>query len=124
MLANALSISVLVTASFVMLYQKLPRNLRRYIVKYSLVTDFLAMVVTYYMFGGTVTALLAGAIVDVMISAILHIANHPQDFEWLFDALKMVHELLDKAQAHLKQLNDQYKAQKAQPVVLPAEVTA
>lgn len=123
MLANALSISVLVTASFVMLYQKLPRNLRRYIVKYSLVTDFLAMVVTYYMFGGTVTALLAGAIVDVMISMILHIANHPQDFEWLFDALKMVREFLNKAQTYFKELNDQYKAQKVQPTVLPAEAS-
>jgi alpha/beta superfamily hydrolase len=124
MLANALSISVLVTASFVMLYQKLPRNLRRYIVKYSLVTDFLAMVVTYYMFGGTVTALLAGAIVDLMISVILHIANHPQDFEWLFDALKSVQVLIDKAKEYIKQINNQYKAQKVPPQILNAEVSA
>jgi hypothetical protein len=116
MLANALSISALVTASFFMLYQKLPRNIRRYIVKYSLVTDFLAMIITYYMFGGTVTALLAGAIVDLMISAMLHIANHPQDFEWLFDAFKMIKELLDKAQIYLKELNNSYRAKKMEAI--------
>lgn len=118
MMANALSISILVTAGFYMLYKKLPLNLRAYIVKYSLVTDFFAMVATYYMFGGTVTALMAGAIVDLMISAMLHIANHPDDFEWLFDAFKAIRQLMDKAQAALKNLNETWKAKKAESVPL------
>lgn len=116
MLANAMSIAVLVTAGFFMLYQKLPRNIRRWIVKYSLITDFIAMVVTYYMFGGTVTALMAGAIVDVMVSAMLHIANHPQDFEWLFDTFKVIRQMMDKVQVYLKDLNDSYKAKKMESV--------
>lgn len=117
MLSNAMSIAVMVTAGFFLLYQKLPRNIRRYIVKYSLITDFLAMVATYYMFGGTVTALMAGAIVDIMISAMLHVANHPQDFEWLFDAFKTVKELVVKFQDYLKQINQQYQASKNPPTI-------
>ena len=116
MIANAMSIAVLVTAGFFMLYQKLPRNIRRWLVKFSLVTDFVCMVFTYYMFGGTVTALMAGAIVDVMISGMLHIANHPQDFEWLFDFFTMVKELIEKVRVKLAELNQAYKDKKAQVV--------
>lgn len=116
MMANALSIAVLVTSGFILLYNKLPRNIRRFITKYSLLTDFLCMVTTYWMFGGTVTALMAGAIVDVMISALLHIANHPNDFEWLFDALKAVKDLLDKARSMLSELNNRYKSTKSQTI--------
>jgi hypothetical protein len=115
-LANAISIAVLVTAGAFMLYQKLPRNVRRWIVKYSLLTDFLAMVITYYMFGGTVTALMAGAIVDLLISAMLHIANHPQDFEWLFDSFKMIRELMDKVQVKLHEFNKAYKEKKMESI--------
>jgi hypothetical protein len=113
MMANALSISILVTAGFYMLYQKLPARMKEYIVRYSLIADFFAMVATYYMFGGTVTALMAGAIVDLMISAMLHIANHPADFEWLFDIMKAIKELMEKARLALKNMNDSWKAKKA-----------
>lgn len=119
MLANAISIAVLVTSGFILLFNKLPRNIRKFITKYSLLTDFLCMVTTYYMFGGTVTALLAGAIVDLMVSALLHIANHPQDFEWLFDALQVVKDLLNKAKNMLKELNFNYKKNKV-PVITQA----
>jgi hypothetical protein len=122
MMGNAISIALMVTSGFVLLYQKLPRNIRKWIVAHSLVTDFGCMVITYWMFGGTVTALMAGAIVDLMVSAILHIANHPQDFEWLFDAFKQIRVLMDRAQQYIKELNVKYKEARGDNATLSSSV--
>lgn len=109
MLSNALAISIMVTGSFLFLYQKMPPSVRAFIVKYSIIADVLAMVSTYWMFGGTVTALMAGAMVDLMISALLYIANHPQDFSFLFDIIEMMKGLVEKGRAALADMNAKYK---------------
>lgn len=112
MIFDAVAMATLATTGFYLLYKKLPRNIRQWIVKHSLFTDFAAMVITYWMFGGGITALMAGAIVDIMVSGLLHIANHPDDFEWLFDILKQVRVALDRFKTYLVELNNSYKASK------------
>lgn len=113
MIFTAFTFAVLASTGFFLLFQKLPANIRKYIVKYSLITDFVAMVGTYYLFGGTVTALMAGAMVDIIISAILHVLNHPSDFEWLFDVIKQVKAQWATVQVKLREFNDGWKAKKA-----------
>ncbi len=117
MITNALTMATLATAGFYLLYKKLPRNVRRYIVKYSLLVDFLAMLATYLLFGGGITALMAGAIVDIMISAMLHVANHPQDFVWFFDTVENCKKLVEQVRVKLAEFNEAYKAKKANPVL-------
>src|SRR5690348_707599 len=121
MMSTAVALAAMVSASMYFCYQKLPRNVRKFILKHSLFVDFLAMVVTFFLLGGTLTALIAGAIVDLMVSLMLHIANHPEDYEFLFDAMKAVKELINTAKDKLKQANESYKAKKAVPVLEAAE---
>jgi hypothetical protein len=120
MLGTAFSMAVLTTTGFVMLFNKLPRNVRRIITKYALVTDFLAMVLTYFMFGGTVTALIAGAMVDIFISVLLYIANNPAEFAWLHDLIRSVKELVIEVKQKLLDMSAEYRMKKGDISVEPA----
>lgn len=119
MIFDACAMAVLATTGFYLLYQKLPRNIRRWITKHALLTDFVTMILTYWMFGGGITALMAGAMVDILVSIMLHIANHPEDFEWLFDAFRQMRAMLDKVQVYLTDINTTYKASKLVPAPQP-----
>lgn len=112
MLGNAFSMAVLTTVGFYMLFEKLPRNARKLIIKYSLISDFASMVLTYWMFGGTVTALIAGAMVDIFISVMLYIANHPEEFLWLEDITRQVKELANAARAKLSEMSVEYRVKR------------
>lgn len=115
MIFEGFALGILTTTGWCMLFRQLPVSVQNWIIKHSLLTDFAALVTTYFLLGGGLTAMFASAVADILISAMLHIANHPQDFEWLFDALRMIRELFGKAQNQLKELNNNYKAHKTVP---------
>ncbi len=107
---NAITLAVLISGGFYMAYKKLPPKLQKWIRKHGLLVDLMCMVLTYWTLGGTVTALLAGAMVDIIISAMLHVANHPEDFVWLFDIFARVKKAFRTVEEKLKEMNEQYKA--------------
>ena len=115
MISNAFTMAVLGTTGFYMIYAKLPRSVRRVIVKYSLLTDFVAMVLTYLLFGSGITALLAGAMCAIIISVMLYMANNPTEFVWFFDALEQVKQLASAVRKKLDDLNTEYKVKKGIP---------
>ena len=84
-LSNAIALALLTTAGCIVVYRKLPRKVRRIIEKYSLVTDLVCLITVYYILGGTLTALVAGALVGLFVSVLLHVANHEEDFLVLYD---------------------------------------
>lgn len=108
MIGNAVTLAALTSAGFFLIYKKLPRRAKRLIVKYSLVSDIVALLLTYLIFGGTVTALIAAALVSIITSILLHIANHPEDFTWLNDTIKSAKTVLEEGKELLRKMNTKY----------------
>lgn len=113
MMGNACSLALLTAVGGYIIYKKLPPKAKHLITKYHFLTDLFALIGVYVLFGGTVTALLAGAIVSIIVSVLLHIANHPEDYEWLHDAIERIKAALRQFQTYLIQMNQKYKEKKA-----------
>ena len=60
------------------------------------------------MFGGTITALMAGAIINIMVSAMLHVANNHNDYVWLFDIFDKCKAVMQRLKDYLAEINDNY----------------
>ena len=103
MLSNAFALAVLSSAGFYVIYKKMPGRAQKLMVKYDLVADVAALIFTYVLFGGTVTALIAAAIVSIVVSMMIHIAKHPDDYVWLNQTLAVVKSLVNDAK---NMLND------------------
>lgn len=95
-----------------MTFRKLPRKVRRFLIKHALLTDFLTFFITYITLGSSLTALTAGAIVAVMTSALCYVLENENDFLYLYDMKNMI---LDKIQWIKNELNTygtQYREEK------------
>ena len=112
MLINGLTLAVLTTTGFVIVYKKLPRKIRKLIEKHSLITDAVALLLTYILFGGTLTALVAAAMVGVFVSILLHIANNPDNFMYLYDACELMKVKLNDVKNALNRVGAAYRDSK------------
>lgn len=108
MLSNAVALAALTCAGFYMIYNKLPPRMKAVFVKYDLLTDVSALMLTYVLLGGTLTALIASALVSIVVSMLLHVAKFPNDYVWLTDSLAKVKELLKSFKDMMKGLNQKY----------------
>ena len=113
MISTAFTLACLITASLFFLYNHLPREVRRWILKHGLLVDFTVMVVTFLSLGTTVTALIASAIVDLFVSLAIYVMNHPDEYVFVFDTIEVVKAMLKKAQLRLTELNNEWKAKRA-----------
>jgi hypothetical protein len=118
MISTAFTLACLITASLFFLYNHLPREVRRWVLKHGLLVDFVVMIATFTSLGTTVTALIAGAIVDLFVSAAIHIMNHKEDFAFIFDTFEMAKELLKKGQVKLQEVNSEWKKSRTQLAVI------
>lgn len=89
MLTNAFALSLITTGAFFAVYKKLPKKMRKWIEEHALLADAFALFLTYLLLGGTLTALTAGAMVGLMTSGLLHIAQNPEKFQYMI-AIKEV----------------------------------
>lgn len=112
MLLDAMILATLSVIGFAMVYKKLPRKLRKFLEKHALFTDTMALLLTYSLFGGTLTALIAGALVGIMTSMLLHIANNPDDFMFLYDTIEMMNEKINALKKYFNTYGKEYKAEK------------
>lgn len=110
MLSNAVALALLTTAGFIVIYKKLPRKVRRFIEKYSLATDLFALILVYMLLGGTLTALVAGALCGLMISILLYVANNPEDFLYLYDLRDFMKDKLALAKEALNTYGEVYRS--------------
>lgn len=76
MLTTGFALAVITSGGFYIIYTKLPAWCKRWMVKHSLLTDIVACVFTYALFGGTVTALFAAAFVGLFVSMLLALLNN------------------------------------------------
>jgi hypothetical protein len=104
MLTNAITLAVLSTAGMWVIYKKLPRKIRRWIKNHGLLADISALLLTYTIFGGTVTALIAAALAGLMTSVLIYIGQHKEDFLFIEDAMNMIKDKLEA----LKQLSQEW----------------
>jgi hypothetical protein len=112
MLMNAFTLAILTTCGFCVAYKKLPRKIRRFIQKHSLLADAIALLLTYMLLGGTLTALVAAAVVGLLTSALLYIANNPQDFRILEDIAEVIKEKVALLKQLAKDLGEDYRIKK------------
>lgn len=112
MISNAFALAAVSTVGFIIIYKKLPRKVRRYFEKFSLLTDLMAAVAVYALLGGTLTALMAGGFVCLFVSILLHIANNEEDFLYLYDAKDWLFEQLAVAKEALNTYGKAYRAKK------------
>ena len=112
MISNAFALAILTTAGLVVVYKKLPRKIRRFIEKYHLLADLLALIGVYLLMGQTLTALMAGALAGLFTSVLLHIANNEQDFLYLYDARDWLKSQMKVAKEALNVYGEKYRTRK------------
>ncbi len=112
MLSTAFALAILTTTGCMLLYKKLPRRMRKFMEKHALLTDLFALIATYMLLGGTLTALIAAAIVGIMVSVLLHISNNPDDYLYLFDLRDIIKAKLGEVKKVLDEYSIKYKEMK------------
>ena len=112
MIQQALTLAVLSTVGFMMIYQKLPRKVRRFLEKHSLMTDAIALLLTYAFLGGTLTALMAGSMVGILTSVLLEIANNPEDWLFVYDARDFISAQIKALRATVNAYGVEYRERK------------
>jgi len=115
MLLDALVLASLTTAGFMLVYRKLPRGVRKFLEKHSLLTDAVALLLTYALLGGTLTALVAGALVGIFTSIMLYIAEHPDDFQYLWDAAEAIKKVTGQIKTWANETGATYREHKGLP---------
>lgn len=78
MVTTGLLLGVVTAAGFMFIWVKLPKTLRNFLTKYSLLTDLVVCVATYVLLGGTITALFASAFMGIIVSMMLALVNNEQ----------------------------------------------
>ena len=78
MLTTALTLSLLTTGGFLAIYYKLPKSIKKLILKFPLITDITALGAAYLILGGTLTALTAAAMSGLSVSVLLLIAKNQE----------------------------------------------
>jgi hypothetical protein len=68
-------LAILTFIGFAFLWAKLPKGLRRFLRKRSLLFDLIISIGVYIFLGATLTALLSAALFGIMVSIYLWIAN-------------------------------------------------
>lgn len=109
MLSTAASLAVLTVAGCYVVYNKMPRRVRRFIEKHSLMTDILCLFGVYHLLGGTITALLAAGMVSLVVSGLLHIANHKEQFLYLYDFRDLIKNKIKIIRENLTDYGEQYR---------------
>lgn len=112
MLSTAASLAILTTAAAIVVYNKLPRRIRRFLEKHSLMTDILCLFATYHLLGGTITALLAAGMVSLAVSGLLEIANNEQKYLVIYDLKRHIKQKVNNVKDSLNDYCEAYKQQK------------
>lgn len=112
MLSNAAALAILTTSGFSIIYRKLPRKVRKFILKHNLAADIVALLLTYVLLGGTLTALTAAALVGLMTSALIYVGQRPEEFEFIADFFGAAKDKLNSFKQFLSEKGREYRQRK------------
>ena len=102
MLVTGLTLATLTAVGFWFIFRKLPRKVRRFLQKHALFTDGTACILTYLLFGGTLTALFAAAWMGIFVSIILALTNNETTNAFLEKIAELCRSLKNKLLNYLK----------------------
>ena len=109
MLVTAMTLALLTTIGFLAIYLKLPRNIRKFILKHALITDISTLLGIYILLGGTLTALLAAAMCGLSVSLLLYITKNKEHFIYLEDLCEIILNNFKKIEEKIEQSVRGYK---------------
>ena len=112
MLMNALILATMSITACILIYKKLPRKIRKVLEKHTLLSDAIALALTYALLGGTLTALLAAAMVGVFTSILLEIAKDPESYMFVFDLRDVIKEKLALLKESVNEYGRNYNKKK------------
>jgi hypothetical protein len=112
MISEAFALAILTFTGFALLYQKFPEKMKKFMRDHTLLTDIIITVGTYGFLGGTLTALFASAFVDLFVLIAFYIANHKEQFSYLWDLRDAISSMLDSVQSTLTDMGKEYKGDK------------
>lgn len=110
MLLDAFVVAALAGVSVVYLSDRMPPKLKEFFKKNRSVSDLLAFLAAYTFLGGTVTALMAGLMLIGILESIIHVANNPDDFLYLWDIKRSLEEKLGSLKGELQEFGQDYKS--------------
>ena len=106
MIVEGLALAGLTSLGFYFLFAKLPERVQKFLLKHPLLTDAVACVGTYALFGGSLTALFASAWVCVAVSAMLALMNNETTAKMISATANKIKEFKNSA---LAQLSEKYE---------------
>lgn len=78
MIFNAIVLAIVTFVGMVLIYVKLPRFVKKIMLKGDILTDIGCAALTYTFLGGTATAIIAAGLVGIMVSMSLAYVKSPQ----------------------------------------------
>ena len=106
MITTGLALAGLTGTAFYLIYKKLPRKIRNFMKKHVLLTDGIACLLTYMLFGGTLVALFAAAWLGLIISIMLALLNNEKIEAALGRFTQKLFILKDKLITYIETLAD------------------
>ena len=116
-MTGALSLSVATTTGCYIIYKKLPDKVKEKIKQWDLATEVATILAAYIVLGGTLTALMASALVGLQTSALLYISNNPEQFLYLEDIKEYFLSTWTDLQSWLENMGNSYQKQRTPPVI-------
>ena len=113
MMTTGFSLAVITATGFYMVYRKLPTSIREFMQRHVLLTDVVACLLTYMLFGGTLVALFAAAFMGLFTSVLLAMANDPRTAGALEKLAKRIVAAKDKLVDGLARICEDKKASEA-----------
>ena len=102
MLMNALLLCSLKAGGMIAIYSKLPKRVQKFMKEHALAMDITVGILTYWILGGTLTALIAGGELCMIASVLLHIAGNPEKYAGIISG---VHAMKNKLGEMIAALN-------------------
>jgi hypothetical protein len=112
MISQALALSILTFAGFYMIFDRLPDKVKQFTFDHQLIANIALTVGTYALLGGTLTALFAAAVVDLMVRTSFYISNHRESFQYLYDFCNVLKDKFQQFQVMLQEYGKQYNSRK------------
>lgn len=120
MLIEGIALGTMTFAGFSVTYSRLPEKVKLFAQKHPLLTDVIMVAFFYEIMGMTVIAHIACAAMTGLTMASLHMLQHKEDFEIVWDAIDYVKGWIRDGVDKLKELNSAYKANRINQMQIAA----
>lgn len=112
MLVSGMVLGFMTLGGCYVMYKRLPSGLKQFCQRHPLLVDLLLAGAFYSIMGPTLVAHVAAATMSLGAMGLLHMARHPQDFEFVTDSIEAAKQQFSNALDKLRQINEEHKRRK------------